>query len=207
MEKKKISSVNWLLIALLSLAGQLTWAIENNTFATYATTVTGKALVVTLMVDFSAAFSMIAAFLSGTLSDRLGRRRKIIYIGFILWGLFTIVFGLADFIPKTNGVLLGFYLVLMDSVMSFFGAFGYSGAFNAWTTDISDESNRGTVATITSAATIVGNIIIVGLQGMLIEKFGFLPIFIGMGILICIFGIVSLLLLKDSPDLKPSVTH
>ena len=202
--KKTINKRTWLMIWLIAFAGQICWAIENNTFATYATTITGSALVVTLMVDFSALFTMIAVFIAGTLGDRLGRRRKIISIGLILWGLTTILFGFADFIPKNNLTLLGFYLVFMDSVMSFFGAVGYSGGYMPWTTDISDESNRGTIATIIAVVTIVANIVVQGLQGAIIENYGFLPIFVVVGISIMIFGVLAYILLRDPEDLAPN---
>ena len=194
------------MIWLIAFAGQICWAIENNTFATYATTITGSALVVTLMVDFSAAFTMIATFIAGTLGDRLGRRRKIIAIGLILWGVTTILFGFADFIPKNKLTLIGVYLIFMDSVMSFFGAVGYSGGYMPWTTDISDESNRGTIATIIAVVTIVANIIVQGVQGAIIENFGFMPIFVFVGVSVMIFGVLAFFLLKDPDTLVPNKT-
>ena len=204
--QKTIDKKTWLMIWLIAFAGQMSWAIENNTFATYATTITGSALVVTLMVDFSALFTMIAVFIAGTLGDRLGKRRKIISFGLIIWGITTILFGFADFIPKNNMMLLGFYLVFMDSVMSFFGAIGYSGGYMPWTTDISDASNRGTIATIIAVVTILANIIVQGLQGAIIENFGFMPIFVVIGVSVIIFGILAYILLRDPENLKPNKT-
>ena len=207
MEKKKISRRDWILIWILAFCGQMCWAVENNTFATYALAKTGSPDTVTWMVALSAATTTIARFISGTLGDRLGRRRRIIAIGFILWGIFTIAFGLADFIPQNDLSFIAVYLVAMDAVMSFCGSIGYSGGVNPWTTDISDESNRGSVSAAISSMVIIANIVVLGLQGFIVETFGFLPMFAFMGAFVLLIGVLCFLVLRDSPDLKPSVTH
>jgi len=74
--KKVISKKNWALITVVGLMGQLCWAVENTTFATYALDATGKSEVVTWMVALSATFTTIATFLGGTWSDRIGKRKK-----------------------------------------------------------------------------------------------------------------------------------
>ncbi len=182
--KKVLSRKNWFLITMFGLVGQLCWAVENSTFAAYALELTGKSEVITWMTSMSGAFTVLASFIGGTLSDRLGKRQKIITIGMIFWGIFTILFGFADFIPETDKGLMfiPFYVVAMDSIMSFWGSFGFTGGFQPWTTDISDKTNRGTVATIVSACSIVANIIIQGLQGTIVQAFGsFMPIFAFVG--------------------------
>lgn len=201
--RDKISTRNWILIWVLGFCGQLCWAVENNTFATYALTATGSPDVVTWMVALSAISTTIATFISGTLGDRLGRRRKLISLGFILWGAFTIAFGLADFIPKNPVWLLAGYLVLMDAVMSFFGSIGYSGGVSPWSTDISTSRNRGSVSAVLSAMVVVANIVILGLQGSIVDTFGFLPLFVVMGALVMGIGVLTIFVLRDSETLKP----
>lgn len=203
----KITRRDWILIWVLAFCGQLCWAIENNTFATYALAATGDPDVVSWMVALSAISTTIATFISGTLGDRRGSRKKLISVGFILWGIFTVAFGLADFIPHDAIAMLAVYLIAMDAVMSFFGSIGYSGGVNPWSTDISDQSNRGSVAGIQSAMVIIANIVILGLQGFIVDAFGFMPMFIVMGALVTIVGIITIFVLKDSPSLKPAVTH
>lgn len=210
MENKPMNKRNWFLIVLFGLVGQLCWAVENSTFAAYALELTGDSGVITLMTSFSGAFTVFASFIGGTCSDRLGKRQKIITIGMLLWGIFTILFGFADFIPKDakNMAFIAFYVVSMDSIMSFWGSFGFTGGFQPWTTDVSNKTNRGTVATIVSACSIVANIIIQGLQGTIVELTGsFMPIFAFVGGVVLICGIVAIFLIKDDKDLQPSKTH
>jgi MFS family permease len=197
--KVKISKKNWALIWLMGMVGQLCWAVENQSFSNYAHAVTGDTSVITWMVALSAAATTVATFISGTLSDRVGRRRRLISFGFILWGACTAAFGLGDFIPKNPIILFSVYVVAMDSVMSFFGSIGYSGAGNAWMTDVSDESNRGELATVISAMVVIANVVMGAVAGIIIDKYGFMTLFVGMGALVALIGVVLLFTLEDSP--------
>ena len=207
VKSNPISRKNWTLIWLMGMIGQLCWAVENQSFSNYAHAVTGDPSVITWMVALSAAATTVATFISGTWSDRLGKRKKLICGGFILWGVFTAIFGLGDFIPESPIWLFSGYVIMMDAVMSFFGSIGYSGAANAWMTDISDETNRGQLATTISAMVVIANIVMGAIAGIIIDSFGFMALFVGMGLIVTVIGVVLCLTLEDSPALKPSVTY
>ena len=181
--------------------------VENQSFSNFAHAVTGDTSVVTWMVALSAAATTIATFISGTLSDRRGRRKRLICMGFVVWGVCTAIFGFGDFIPRNPIWLFSSYVILMDAVMSFFGSIGYSGAGNAWMTDVSDVSNRGQLATAISAMVVIANVIMGAIAGIIIDNFGFMTLFVGMGVMVAIIGIVLIFTLEDSPALKPSITH
>jgi MFS family permease len=206
MESVKISRRNWILIWVIGMAGQLCWAVENQSFSNYAHAMTGETSVVTWMVALSAAATTVGSFISGTLGDRRGRRRKLICWGFVLWGISTSAFGLGDFIPQSPVWLFASYVVLMDAVMSFLGAIGFSGAANAWMTDVTDVSNRGQLATAISAMLVISNIVMGTIAGLIIDKYGFMTLFVGMGVLVTLVGVLLMFTLEDSPELKPSVT-
>ena len=89
----------WFLIWSLGLAGQICWNIENQWFNTFVYAKIGKdPSVITGMLIASAAATTFSTFFFGTWSDRTGKRRHFISLGYILWGVFTIVFGLTQFI-------------------------------------------------------------------------------------------------------------
>ena len=143
---EKISRKNWALIWVLGMAGQICWNIENSWFNTFVyRKIAPDPSIVAWMVGVSAVVSTFCTFLIGTASDRLGRRRPFIAFGYILWGVFTIGFGVTEFLPKDPLWLAATCVVLADAVMSFFGSMGNDGAFNPWTTDISSAGNRGKV--------------------------------------------------------------
>ena len=200
----KISKKNWALIWVLGLAGQLCWNVENSWFSTFVyNKVAPDPSIISWMVGLSAVVTTFCTFLVGTWSDRIGKRKPFVSIGYIFWGIFTIVFGIGEFIPKTPLTLVAMFVVLADAVMSFFGSFGYDAGFSIWTTDISNESNRGrlggALAVMPVIATIFGSVV----SGMIIDKFGFFDFFILMGAMVIVIGFVSLLAMKDAPGLQP----
>ena len=199
-----ISRKNWILIWVLGLAGQLCWNVENAWFSTFVyNKIAPDPTIISWMVGLSAVVTTFCTFLVGTWSDRIGKRKPFVSIGYIFWGVFTIVFGLGEFLPKSNIMLAATFVVLADAVMSFFGSFGYDAGFSIWTTDISNESNRGrlggALAVMPVIATIFGTVV----SSIIIDKFDYLPFFVMMGAMVILFGIVSLVFMKDAPDLKP----
>lgn len=199
-----ISKKNWVLIWVLGMAGQICWNVENSWFSTFVyNKVAPDPAIISWMVGVSAVVTTFCTFLVGTWSDRIGRRKPFVSIGYIFWGVFTIIFGLGEFMPKTPLVLVATFVVLADAVMSFFGSFGYDAGFSIWTTDISNEHNRGrlggALAVMPVIATIFGTVV----SGIIVEKLDYMPFFAIMGSMVILFGLVSLFAMKDAPDLKP----
>lgn len=208
LDKHKISSKSWMSIWLLGFIGQLCWNVENVWFNNYVYDKIAKdPSILTWMSGVSAIASTIATFLIGTWSDRQGKRRRFIFVGYTLWGLFTIIFGSAEYLPKSSLFIVVSFIILADAVMSFFGSAGYDAGFQSWTTDISTERNRGklggVLATLPVAATIFG----AAVSGIIIEKFDYFVFFIIIGGIVMMMGLLSLLLIKDSPSLKPRVSQ
>lgn len=204
MAQSDISRKNWILIWVLGLAGNLCWNVENAWFSTFVyNKIAPDPSIISWMVGLSAVVTTFCTFLVGTWSDRIGKRKPFVSIGYMFWGVFTIVFGLGEFIPKSPITLAATFVVLSDAVMSFFGSFGYDAGFSIWTTDISNASNRGrlggALAVMPVIATIFGTVV----SSAIIDALDYFPFFVMMGMLIIVFGFVSLLFMKDSPDLMP----
>lgn len=201
---KSISRKNWILIWILGMTGQICWNIENSWFNTFVyDKIAPEPAIVSWMVGVSAVVSTFCAFLVGTWGDRAGRRKPFICVGYILWGLFTFLFGATELIPKNPLFLAAAAVVLADAVMSFFGSVGNDGGFSPWTTDISNDKNRGALggalAVMPVFATIFGAVV----SGILIEKMDFFAFFGLMGGIVAAVGVLSLLALEDSPGLTP----
>ncbi|NLO09079.1 MAG: MFS transporter [Clostridiales bacterium] len=199
----KISRKNWALIWILGLAGQLCWNVENAWFNSFVyEKIAPNPSIVSWMVGVSAAVTTFATFLIGTAGDRRGRRKPFIAMGYILWGIFTIAFGISEFLPISSIFAAGCFVVGMDAIMSFFGSVGYDSAYCAWTTDISNKGNRGQIggafATMPVLATIFGSVV----SGILIDALDFFAFFIIIGSIVSLVGVLSLFTLQDSPTLK-----
>ena len=60
-------------------------------------------------------------------------------------------------------------VVAMDALMSFFGSMGNDAAFSSWTTDISNEKNRGQIGAAIAALPIIATILGTVVSGILIS--------------------------------------
>jgi MFS family permease len=201
---EKIGWKNWTLIWVLGMAGQICWNIENSWFNNFVyDKIAPNPSIVAWMVGVSATVTTFSTFLIGTLSDRKGKRRPFIGIGYILWGLSTIVFGLGEYLPKNPLILAAAFVVLADAVMSFFGSMGNDGGFNAWTTDISHEGNRGRVGGALAVMPILATIFGAVVSGAIIDAIDFFAFFTLMGVLVGLIGVLALFTLDESPTLTP----
>ncbi|MBQ7296342.1 MAG: MFS transporter [Clostridia bacterium] len=207
LQKKKASGFRmWTLIWGLGLAGQICWNMENQWFNTFVYTKIGKdPSIITGMLICSALATTFATFFFGTWADRTGKRRTFISVGYILWGIFTIGFGLTEFISKDLYMLAGISVVLADTVMSFFGSMGNDAGFNTWTTDILTDKNRGQIGAALATQPVLGTILGTVVGGLLVgEDNNYMRLFITMGVFVIIFGVVSLIFLNKNDDVAPS---
>lgn len=202
----------WVLMWGLGLAGQLCWNIENQWFNTFVYAKIAKdSTIITIMVITSALVTTFSTFLFGTISDRLGTRRRFISIGYILWGLCTIGFGLTEFIDSGTvgvgskaSVWAAVIVILADNVMSFFGSMGNDASYSAWTNDMTTEKNRGHVGAVLAIQPIIGTIVGTVLGGMLIgSNDNYQRLFWVMGTFVIAVGLISLFIFKDSSTLRP----
>ncbi|MDO4815151.1 MAG: MFS transporter [Bacillota bacterium] len=214
-EKKGIGPLNWTLLIVIGFAAQIAWVIENNWFANFLYSDFGAQLgVVTAMTICSAAATMFSALFFGTLSDRIGSRKKLIVWGTILWGIFTIAFGLTHYLRGAiynNVMLIGVTIVAADTIMSFFGSMSNDAGYNAWYADMMDDSNSGQIGTVAATLPVIGTLVGTLVGGMFVNGFataenpqmGFIVFFTVVGGINILIGIASAFLLKDSPKLKP----
>jgi MFS family permease len=205
----KIGFKKWLVVWFVGIVGQLLWNVENALFNTFAYRVASHnaAEVIQWMVACSAIATTVSTLVVGTWSDRAAKRRPFIAAGYALWGCFTIAFGATQFLPAA---IVGVALVVADSVMSFCGSIGNDSGFNSWTTDISNERNRGRIAGALAVmpviATIVGTagfgMLIDGVKGSGFSGIGYFPFFLLIGAVAILAGILCAFIVKDDPKLK-----
>lgn len=227
MKKQKEGKLGgriWFNIILFGFMGQIAWAVENMFFNTFLynsvyngasqEAVNGSIDVmsaISTMVAASASFTVLATFLMGTLSDKLGKRKPFISIGYILWGIVTASFGAisrdntAALLHLTDEVkiltITVAMVIVMDCVMSFIGSTGNDAAFNAWVTDVSSTKNRATVESVLAILPIGATVGVMGLAGF-VGAIGYDVIFIALGAIVTLCGIIGLFSLKDNASMK-----
>ncbi|MBQ1546995.1 MAG: MFS transporter [Lachnospiraceae bacterium] len=208
--KKENKGVFWFLVWALGISGQLCWNMENQWFNTFVYAKIAKdPIIISWMLAISAAATTVSTFLFGCVSDRMGNRKRIISIGYILWGVFTIVFGFTQFIKGAGegSVLIGILIAVVaaDSVMSLFGSMGNDVGFNAWINDHMNDDNKGQLGAALAVQPVIGTIVGTVLGGILVgADDNYIRLFSVIGGALIILGIVSIFILKDSEDIRPS---
>lgn len=224
MKNKKQGNMSsfrfWLIVWGMGLAGQLCWNMENQWFNTFVyAKISQDVDIVTWMVILSAFVTTISTFVFGTMSDRMGNRKKFVSIGYIIWGVATILFGLTEFIGSVAGssiAVAGFLVVLVDAIMSFFGSMGNDSGYNTWLNDHTNDDNKGQIGAALAALPVIGTVIGTVLGGMLVnvgnETVGtdaynpaldnYQLLFWTMGIFVILVGVISLFIMKDHPSLE-----
>jgi MFS family permease len=167
---------------------------------------------VTLMVQLSGVAATAVTLVAGTLSDKIGNRRSFISIGYIIWGVTVALFGCLS--PDLVGGIFGMpyeeavslclvLVVIADCVMTLFGSTANDAAFNAWVTDNTDSSNRGKIEGILSILPLIAMLIVAGGFGILKDLMGgYRNLFISLGAVISLSGILGIRIIKDAPTLE-----
>lgn len=209
--KKKLSRPLWAALLILGFAGQLAWAVENQFFNTFLyNEITPDPRPISWMVAITAAVSTLTAIFMGALSDRIrtrwGRRKPFLVVGYIAWGVFTALFPTSANLDTVSAGV--FMAILLDSLMTFFGASANDAAFNAYVTDVTTVENRGKVTGALEIMKWLSILIVYGGAGIMIDALGYRAFFYMVGGLVLLVGIICAPLIKEvQPDEPPKGTY
>ena len=206
--KTKLSKKFWAGLVIFSLVGQIAWVVENMYFNVFIYKMFhATAAQISLMVSASAAAATVTTLLVGALSDRIGKRKLIICLGYFLWGISILSFALIrmDIITRfvsdvTTAASIGVTLVIvMDCVMTFFGSSANDACFNAWLTDVGDETNRGSIEGINSMMPLVAILVVFGgfMAFDLDKQSSWVTIYTIIGVGVLLIGIAGFLLIDE----------
>jgi len=205
----RIAARTWIVMIALALTGQIAWAVENSWFNTFVyDMLTPDPRPVAWMTAASAITATLTTLLMGTLSDRTrsrwGRRRPYILIGYILWGISTVLFPTVAYIKVSSLAVI--MVVVMDSIMTFFGSTANDAAFNAWTADVASSDTRGRVEGVLNLSVFLAQIVAMVAAGMLIDSLGYFTFFYLLGAIVTVTGLIAGSLLRDAqaPTEKPA---
>ena len=210
MKKAKSNPRFWLALVIFCLTGQVAWTVENMYFNVFIYKMFhASASAISAMVAASAVSATVTTLLIGALSDKLGKRKIFICGGYIAWGISIWSFSLLRmdvisglFPGVASAASVGVALtILMDCIMTFFGSSANDACFNAWLTDISDDTNRGKVEGINSMMPLVSILVVFGgfMSFDLDLAESWITIFNIIGVVMILIGISGFFLIREVP--------
>ena len=210
MEKTKKNGRFYLALVIFCLTGQVAWTVENMYFNVFIYKMFhASADAISAMVAASAVAATVTTLIIGALSDKIGKRKIFICGGYIAWGISIWSFSLirmdviSAWVPNlASAASVGVTLtIVMDCVMTFFGSSANDACFNAWPTDISDDTNRGRIEGIKSMMPLVSILVVFGgfMSFDLNLPQSWVTIFNIIGIVVIGIGISGIWLIRDVP--------
>ena len=210
MNKKKF----WLALVIFSLVGQVAWVVENMYFNVFIYKMfNASASDISFMVGASAVAAALTTIVIGSLSDRIGRRKIFMCLGYVLWGVSIIAFAFVKldvisgiFGAAANAAAVAVTVVIiLDCVMTFFGSTANDAAYNAWLTDMTDETNRGRAEGVNSMMPLVAILVVFGgFMGFDLDKpQSWTAIYFIIGGTVLAIGVLGFFIVEEAPAKKP----
>ncbi len=199
-------------LVIFSLIGQIAWIVENMYFNVFIYKMfQASPADISNMVMASAISATVTTLLIGALSDKVGRRKIFMCLGYILWGASILSFALIrkDIIGalfptavSVSAVCITL-VIIMDCVMTFFGSSANDACFNAWLTDVTTAENRGSAEGINSMMPLMAILVVFGgFMGFSLDNsWEWTAIFVIIGAVVISIGILGFFII-DEPELK-----
>ena len=206
MNRKKF----YLALIVFSLVGQIAWVVENMYFNVFIYKMfNASASDISLMVEASAVAATLTTIFIGALSDRIGKRKIFMCLGYVLWGFSILAFAFVrlDIIKASLGAAVNAaaiavtIVIILDCVMTFFGSSANDAAYNAWLTDMTDSTNRGKAEGINSMMPLIAILVVFGgFMGFDLDKAeSWTSIYIIIGAIVILIGIIGFFIVDEAP--------
>lgn len=203
--KEKVGVKNWLIFIIVGFAGQLAWSLENMYLNNYifAQGYSDYQSMITWTVALSAITACLTTIFMGGLSDKIGRRKIFIIVGYLLWGVSTLSFAFVDkkylidtglLSVQSAAFVSSVMIIVLDCVMTFFGSTANDACFNSYTTKNVSNKNRGKVEGVLSCLPLISMLLITVLYTVTVPNKDWTIFFCIIGGFVFIVGLVSIFL-------------
>ncbi|MDD7433542.1 MAG: MFS transporter [Peptoniphilaceae bacterium] len=193
----------WAVIILFGLVGQIAWVVENMYFNVFLyNTISTDPRYIAWMVAASAVVATLTTMGMGVFSDRIGRRRPFLILGYIFWGFSIGLFALLN--AKTlaglvstekMAIFLALGVISFDCIMTFFGSTANDAAFNAYLNDAVLPDDRGKTEGVLQTFPLIAMLLIFGFLDPLTRAGQWSLFFLIIGAIPLITGLLGLILI------------
>lgn len=210
---KKLTKLDYFNIIIFSLVGQIAWCMENMFYNLYIVDeFSSNPSSIALMVAASAIVATLSTLFIGALSDKIGKRKIFIVLGYIIWSLVILSFCFVNKNTISNPSLGIGLIIILDCVMTFFGSSANDACYNAYLTDISNDSNRGKIEGINSSMPLIAILIVFGLLSPYAKiqedgKDTWNIVFIIISAIVLLCGILGIFTIKDVKKEKSNESY
>ena len=196
MQRKGPGGRFWTAMLIFGLMGQVAWVVENMYFNVFIYKMfhAGPGDI-SAMVMASAVTAAVTTIVMGAVSDKVGRRKAFMSVGYLIWGVSIVSFAYIRSIALT---------IVMDCVMTFFGSTANDAAYNAWLTDRGDETNRGRIEGLNSMMPLISTLVVFGgFMGFDLDRASsWKTIYYIIGAATAVIGFLGFFLIEDAPGLR-----
>ena len=109
----------------------------------------------------------------------------------------TIAFPMTAWVKNLSWAVV--MVVVVDCVMTFFGSTANDAAFNAWTADITPNSQRGKVEGVLNLCLFIAQLTSIVAAGILIDNLGYFSFFYLLGGIGMVVGLTAGYAIKEVP--------
>ena len=93
--KKNLGGKFWAAMLIFGLIGQIAWVVENMYLNVFLYKMfNASAADISLMVGASSVAATLTTILVGAFSDKVGKRKLLMCLGYIIWGISILGFGM-----------------------------------------------------------------------------------------------------------------
>lgn len=183
---KKTSKLTPILISLPAIGLGLAWNMNSTVVPLLVNRVTKSSFLLGILVSMASFTGIFGPYLSGILSDRLGKRKPFVLLGSLAGGIFLFLLGYSSSYLETFIFAFLFYLS-----MNF-----YQGSYYAWLPEAVEKKDIGLATGFRTAFYFIGGIIVFGVGVILFDINPALPLIVS-GIVVIVTNVITVLTVKE----------
>lgn len=184
--KKKNSKLVPILISLPAIGLGLAWNMNSTVVPLLVALATKSSFLLGILVAMASVTGIFAPYISGVLSDRVGKRKPFVLIGSLAGAVFLFLLGFSSFYFEMFIFAFLFYLS-----MNF-----YQGAYYAWVPEAVGKDDVGLATGYRTAFYFIGGIIVFGVGVVLFNMNPALPLIVS-AIVVLVTNIITVATIKE----------